>query len=119
MPSKPQPHTYLAAARTFYGQAFEHRQDKALARSMADWAEMDEDEQSFALAHLAYLQLQSQAVTQRLLVQVRDLLDEVAESLDTALEASLPGDEVLPGEIPVPPEEEPEIDEADAPAGEE
>ncbi len=92
MPSKTTP-TFLNTARAFYGPAFDHKRKKALARSMAEWAEMDEDEQSFALAHLAFLDLQAQAGTQRLLVQVRDLLDEVAESLSVALEASLPDEE--------------------------
>ncbi len=92
---------FLATARSFYGEAFDHKRPKALARSMAEWAEMDEDEQSFALAHLAFLDLEAQATTQRLLVQVRDLLDEVAESLSVALEASLPEeDEPQPQDVP-------------------
>ena len=84
----PQP-AFLANAQTFYGQAFDHKSNKAIARSMSDWAELDEDEQSFAQAHLLFLNLQAQAATQRLFVQVRDLLDEVAESLTVALETSL------------------------------
>lgn len=115
---KPKPHTYLAVARSFYGPAFEHREEHALADSMAEWAEMDEDEQAFAMAHLSYLQLQAQAVTQRLLVQVRDLLDEVAESLNAALEASLPDGDPL-DEEPVFPDTETIPDQADAPAEEE
>lgn len=82
--------TFLANAQTFYGDAFDHKTKKAIARSMTEWAELDEDEQSFAHCHLLFLNLQAQAATQRLLVQVRDLLDEVAESLTVALEASLP-----------------------------
>jgi len=89
MPSKTTP-TFLTTARAFYGPAFDHKRKKALARSMAEWAEMDEDEQSFAHAHLLYLNLQAQAATQKMLSQVRDLLDEVAESLSVALEASMP-----------------------------
>jgi len=50
---------------------------------------MDQDEQSFAIAHLSFLNLQAQAAALRVLTQVRDLLDEVAESLTVALEASL------------------------------
>ncbi len=93
----PQP-AFLANAQTFYGQAFDHKSNKAIARSMSDWAELDEDEQSFAQAHLLFLNLQAQAATQRLLVQVRDLLDEVAESLTVALEASLVDEERGGGE---------------------
>jgi len=89
MPSKTTP-TFLTTARAFYGPAFDHKRKKALARSMAEWAEMDDDEQSFAHAHLLYLNLQAQAATQKMLSQVRDLLDEVAESLSVALEASMP-----------------------------
>ena len=89
MPSKTTP-TFLTTARAFYGPAFDHKRKKALARSMAEWAEMDEDEQSFAHAHLLYLNLQAQAATQKMQSQVRDLLDEVAESLSMALEASMP-----------------------------
>ena len=105
---KPQSPTFLATARAFYGPAFDHTKKKALARSMVDWTEMDEDEKSFASAHLAFLNLQAQASTQRLLTQVRDLLDEVAESLSVALEASLPEegeeeedeDDLVPGDVP-------------------
>ena len=77
---------FLSNARAFYGQAFDHKSSKGIARSMGEWAELDEDEQSFAQAHLAFLNLQAQATTQRLLVQVRDLLDEVADSLGAVLE---------------------------------
>lgn len=79
-------------------QAFDHKTKKAIARSMTEWAELDEDEQSFAQNHLLFLNLQAQAATQRLLVQVRDLLDEVAESLTVALEASLPEEGPAAGE---------------------
>ena len=74
--------TFLAAARSFYGQAFGSRRKAEVAEAMADWSELTEDEQSFALAHLHYLDLVAQAGTQRLLVQVRDLLEEIAETLE-------------------------------------
>ena len=106
----PQP-AFLDTARAFYAEAFEHKKKRDLARSIAEWSEMDEDEQSFAVAHLLYLNLQAQAAGQKLLVQVRDLLDEVAEGLTTAIEESLspepaedldPSDELPPepGELP-------------------
>ena len=56
-------HTFLDTARAFYGEAFEHTKKRDLARSITEWAEMDEDEQSFAQAHLLYLNLQAQAAT--------------------------------------------------------
>ena len=129
MPTKtPTTPTFLTTARAFYGPAFDHKKKKALARSMAEWAEMDEEEQSFTAAHLAFLNLQAQAATQKLLTQVRDLLDEVAESLSVALEASLPeegddaeeedeeeDDDPIPEDVPDDDELPPEVDE-EAPA---
>lgn len=112
-PSNPNPQ-YLETARTFYGEAFDHKKKRDLARSMEEWGELEVDEQSFAVAHLLYLNLHSQAASQKLLTQVRDLLDEVAESLTTAIEESLPpeagepeGEDVdvgPPPELDLPPE---------------
>jgi len=129
MPTNKTPTTpsFLSTARAFYGPAFDHKKKKALARSMAEWAEMDEEEQSFTAAHLAFLNLQAHAATQKLLTQVRDLLDEVAESLSVALEASLPeegdddaeeddeDDDPIPEDVPDDDELPPEVDE-EAPA---
>ncbi len=78
---------FLEAARAFYADAFEHRRKKDLAAAMEEWAEMDEAEQSFAVAHLLFLNLKGQADTLRVLVDVRDLLDEVADGVDQALDA--------------------------------
>ena len=126
MPTNKTPTTpsFLSTARAFYGPAFDHKKKKALARSMSEWAEMDEDEQSFTAAHLAFLNLQAQAATQKLLTQVRDLLDEVAESLSVALEASLPEEDddaeeeeedgLGPEDVPDDDELPPEVDEAPA-----
>jgi len=97
----PQP-AYLDTARAFYAEAFEHKKKRDLARSIAEWSEMEEGEQSFAVAHLLYLNLQAQAAGQRLVTQVRDLLDEVAESLTTAIEASIPDED----EEPAPPDDD-------------
>lgn len=127
MPTKTPIPSFLTTARAFYGPAFDHKKKGALARSMAEWDELDEAEQSFAHAHLLYLNLQAQAASQRLLGQVRDLLDEVAESLAVALEASMPDaeeddepeptdvehdgedfDEAPVAEEPEPPDAEPE-----------
>ena len=77
--------SFLASARAFYGPAFGARREADLAEAMADWADLTPDEQSFAMAHLQYLGLLAQAGTQRLLVQVRDLLEELSEDVDDAL----------------------------------
>jgi hypothetical protein len=53
---------------------------------MEEWADLEEGEQSFAVAHLLYLNLKAQADTLRVLVDVRDLLDEVADGVDQALD---------------------------------
>ena len=109
---------FIDAARAFYAEAFDHKRKRDLARSMEEWAELGEDEQSFAVAHLLYLNLQAQAAGQKLLVQVRDLLDEVAEGLTTAIEESLPpepDEDLDPGdELPPEPDEAPPL--VDAPA---
>jgi hypothetical protein len=88
----PQP-AFLDTARAFYAEAIEHKKKRDLARSIADWSAMEEGEQSFAVAHLLYLNRQAQAAGQRIVTQVRELLDEVAESLTTAIEATLPDEE--------------------------
>lgn len=85
---------YLQVAHHFYGEAFGARREVALAEAMADWSELNEDEQSFAVAHLNYLGLLAQARTQKLLLQVRDLLDEAIEGL-----GDLTGDEVEAGDL--------------------
>ena len=72
---------FLVTARRFYGEAFGSRTRREYLESMADWAELSEDDQTFTLAHLQYLNLLAQARTQGLLVQVRELLDEVAEGI--------------------------------------
>jgi hypothetical protein len=98
------------AARAYYAEAFEPTTKRDLARSIAEWSQMDDAEQSFAVAHLLYLNLKAQAAGQRLVTQVRDLLDEVAEGLTAAIEASL-------HEAPAPPDEGPADDSDGFPAG--
>ena len=89
---------FLTTAKGFYGEAFGPRRKADLAESIADWAELTEEEQSFALAHLQYLNLIAQAGTQRLLLQVRELLaeieDGVSEALDEAIVAVEPEEEL-------------------------
>lgn len=79
--TNPKTPTWLEAARRFYAPGFEVQTDKALSASHADWAELPEDQRSFTIAHLLYLNLVAQRGTQRLLAEVRDLLDEVADGL--------------------------------------
>ena len=89
--------SFLSVAKAFYGPAFSPRRKSELAEAMADWAELTPDEQSFAIAHLHYLNLVAQAGTQRLLADVRELLEELVENVDDALD-DLPGldDEIAP-----------------------
>ena len=97
--------SFLVTARSFYGEAFGPRRKADLAESMADWAELSEEEQSFALAHLQYLNLVAQAGTQRLLLQLRELLEEIEEGVGEALdeveadepEPAMTGDDELAG----------------------
>lgn len=84
---------FLEAARAFYADAFEHRRKKDLAAAMEEWTDLDAPEQTFAIAHLQYLNLKAQADTLRVLVDVRDLLDEVADGVDQALDAEEDDDE--------------------------
>jgi hypothetical protein len=77
---------YLATARALYADAFEHRRKKDVAAAMDEWSELDEGEQGFTIAHLLFLNLKAQAETLRVLGDVRDLLDEVADGLDQALD---------------------------------
>jgi hypothetical protein len=121
---KPQPRTrtrkeprFLQIARRFYGEAFDATRPKDLSAAMADWTELNEDEQAFTIAHLHYLGLLAQARTQALLIQVRDLLDEVAEGLEPEEDADedadgFEGDEDLPPEPEEQPEDEPALDGA-------
>lgn len=84
---------FLETARAFYGEAFGARTTKDLAEAMAEWGELSEDEQTFAVAHLLYLNLLAQGAVVRMLDDARGLLDEVAEELHEAMDA---GAEVEP-----------------------
>ena len=77
---------FLTTAQSFYGDAFGARRRKDLADAIADWAELSDEEQSFALAHLQYLNLVAQAGTQRLLARVGGLLEELVEGVNDALD---------------------------------
>ena len=106
--------SFLSVAKAFYGPAFSPRRKSELAEAMADWAELTPDEQSFAMAHLHYLNLVAQAGTQRLLADVRELLEELVENVDDALD-DLPGlddDEIAPDpeDLVEEPEDEPTDD---------
>jgi hypothetical protein len=133
---KPQPRSrkepgFMKLAHRFYGEAFDVKRLRQLSAAMADWSELTEDEQSFTVAHLHYLNLLAQARTQKLLLQVRDLLDEVAEGLGDVLdpeddedqdedddqehhdEITLDDDEGFDGDAELPPEPEDLHDDAE------
>ena len=80
---------FLHTAKSMYGEAFGPRRQADLAESMADWAELTDEERSFTLAHLQYLNLVAQAGTQRLLVQVCELLAEIEDGVTEALEEAV------------------------------
>ncbi len=84
---------WLKAARGYYGDAFETNKKEKLAESMADWCEMDADERGFVLAHLQYLNLLAQRGTQRLLLELRAMLEEVGDELIEVVEAASEIDE--------------------------
>ncbi|MFH1468643.1 MAG: hypothetical protein ABIO70_29910 [Pseudomonadota bacterium] len=72
---------FMETAREFYGSAFGRRRAASVEHARDDWADLAEEDRSFALGHLLYLNLMAESATVRLLLQVRDLLDEVAEGL--------------------------------------
>ena len=84
-PRRPKNPAFLDAARAFYAEAFEHRRKKDLARSMAEWSDLDNAEPRFTIAHLLYLNVHAQAAQLRALRQVRDLLADLADGVEDAL----------------------------------
>lgn len=70
----------IAVAHALYGPAFEHQSKKDVSESMAEWAEMSEEERAYVAAHLAYLNIVAQAQTQRQLGRIASLLDELVEA---------------------------------------
>ena len=107
--NKPRNPAFLDAARAFYAEAFEHRRKKDLARSMAEWSELDDAEQRFTIAHLLYLNLHAQAAQTRALRQLRDLVGDVLDRVDDALQPD-DGDE---DDEPTLDEEAPVVDVAE------
>ncbi|MFH1466063.1 MAG: hypothetical protein ABIO70_16890 [Pseudomonadota bacterium] len=95
----------MQIAREHYGAAFGRRRPGSVERARDDWADLAEEDRSFALGHLLYLNLLAQAATVRLLLQVRDLLDEVAEGFAVEDEEEEPEelDEVAEFEPKAPP----------------
>ncbi len=76
---------FLESPRAFYAEAFEHTRKKDLVATIEEWSDMEEGERRYTVAHLLYLNLKGQAAIVRLLGDVRELLDEVAEGNDDAL----------------------------------
>ncbi len=115
MPDNPKPRTrgkksvpaFITTARRFYRPSFGSLSRREYLESQADWAELTEDEQTFTLAHLLYLNLVAHARGQHLLTQIRDLLDEVAADIEDALDErdddddeDWDGDQPEPGQPP-------------------
>ncbi|HMV66965.1 MAG TPA: hypothetical protein PKA64_08955 [Myxococcota bacterium] len=107
--NKPRNPAFLDAARAFYAEAFEHRRKRDLARSMAEWSDLDDAEQRFTIAHLLYLNLHAQAAQTRALRQLRDLVGDVLDRVDDALQPD-DGDE---DDEPTLDEEAPVVDVAE------
>ncbi len=80
---------WMRSTRALYGAAFEPKKKSDLAEAMADWAEMTDEERSFVTAHLQYLGLQAQLGTQKLLKELRALLEDVGDEVLDAVEAAL------------------------------
>lgn len=108
MPKKnatPKIPNYLATATMLYGDSLGAKRASDLLGAMQTFAELPADEQRFVLAHLAYLGIEAQAANQRVLTQIRDLLDEVAEQVSVGLDSALPADEPPPDAVPAAPGE--------------
>jgi hypothetical protein len=110
MPKKPATSKippYLEIATSLYGDSLGARRANELLEAMQTWSELPEDEQRFVIAHLSYLGVQGQAANQRVLTQIRDLLDEIAEQMSIGLDSTLPRDDEpgseLPQDAPMPP----------------
>lgn len=110
--------TWLKAARTYYGGAFETNKKEDLAESMADWCEMDPDERGFVLAHLQYLNLLAQRGTQRLLAELKAMLEEIGDELIEVVEAAAEelGDEGEEAEVDEDDEQVENVEDEAAPA---
>jgi hypothetical protein len=78
---------FLEVARRFYGSAFGSGKRQEIAASMAEWNEMSPAEQRFAVAHLAYLNLEAQAAVLRALGRVEAAVEDVADGVESAREA--------------------------------
>lgn len=107
--------TWYETARRFYARGFEVQTGDALTSSNADWAELPEHERSFTLAHLLYLNLAAQRGTQRMLAEVRDLLDDIEAVMGDDEDDDDPEPTPVANEAPAP--IEPEVivpDEPDA-----
>jgi hypothetical protein len=81
---------FLDVARRFYGSAFGSGKRQEIAASMAEWNEMSPAEQRFAIAHLAYLNLEAQAAVLRALGRVEAAVEDVADGVESAREAEDP-----------------------------
>ena len=98
-------------AEAHYGHAVEVETPAELDRAMGKWAALHEADRSFILAHLLYLNLKAHVVTQRLTIQSRDLIDEVAEHVALGVEQVLPTEGEQPASRGSQEPEFPDLDE--------
>lgn len=90
-------------ARALYGAAFEPKSRARVGEAMADWSELSEEERSFTLGHLLYLNLYAQASTLRVLREIRDGLEDIDDAIQAVADEVVrdgDGDESEGGEEP-------------------
>lgn len=94
---------FLTLANRFYDPAFGATNARDLGAAMREWADLSADEQRFAQAHLAFLNLHAQHRTQRLL---QALLEEFREGVGVLAQL---GGGVGDGEVAAEAAEEPVV----------
>ena len=115
--------SFLQTARALYGAAFDSNLPDDVREASADWSALTDAQRSYALAHLLYLNLHAQATTHRLLAELRDNGEDLAEDLGALTRAGLRHlarlDTVEPPPLPASPAnaqaQAPEIDPTDVP----
>ena len=78
-PRTPPPHR---VARELYGEALGADTPSALADAMDAWHDLDDSEQRYVVAHLIFLQIQSQARSSAATMRVLDAVDDLTEVVE-------------------------------------
>lgn len=86
-PEAPKPPPFMLQAERLYGNLFGSARPAELEDAMDDWDEVSASSQEFTLGHLLYLNLVAHARGQRLLVQIRELLEELNDQSAEAMAA--------------------------------